>query len=181
MQIWNQAQEWFAKEYFPNSSVYTFDGGNSSAPVQVRLLNQSTLVGTFQGWTDYREQNSVMVSANVTIAAWNSKQAVLILSLHELGHVLGLGHVSCCERDLMDPYPLTNSASSVPSTLDLYAVHILASGDQVPIHVLLPKNIPYQAMPNMELAMPEFENQLEVSIIVPCLIIHDVNWVESHE
>ena len=49
MQIWNQAQLWFAREYFPNSSVYTFKADDGSAQVQVRLLNSSTVVGSIQG------------------------------------------------------------------------------------------------------------------------------------
>jgi predicted Zn-dependent protease len=113
MQIWNEAQLWFAREYFPNSSVYKFKADDGSAPVQVKLLDQSTVVGSIQAWTDYRAQNGTMESASVTIAARNSREAVLPLSLHELGHALGVDHVSCCERDLMNPYPLTNSVSPV--------------------------------------------------------------------
>ena len=171
MQIWNQAQLWFAREYFPNSSVYTFKADDGSAQVQVRLVNSSTIVGSIQAWTDYRAQNGTMESASVQIAVRNSAEAVLLLSLHELGHVLGVGHVSCCERDLMNPYPVTHSAFPVPSTLDLYAVHVLASGDSVPNYVLLPTKVPYQTVTCSELALPEFQNLLLVLVSVLSLML----------
>ncbi|MGA3406947.1 MAG: hypothetical protein ABSD49_14550 [Candidatus Bathyarchaeia archaeon] len=165
MQVWNQAQLWFAKEYFPNSSVYTFEVGDSSAPVQVTLLNSSTVVGSIQGWTDYHAQNGIMESANVKLCAKNSAEAVLLLSVHELGHVLGIGHVSCCEKDVMNPYPVTDHVSAFPSTLDLYAVHVLAAGF-VPTFVRLPNNIPYQT--DAPIPTPEFN---EYSLIVAICVI----------
>lgn len=171
MRIWNQAQLWFAREYFPNSSVYTFQEDDGSAQVQVRILDQTTVVGTIQGWTTYRARNGTMESASVQIAAKNSKEAVFLLSLHEFGHVLGIGHVSCCKGDLMNPYPVTRSALPVPSTLDLYAVHVLASGDPVPSYVLLPAKIPYQALISSELALPEFPNLLITLLCVPGLML----------
>jgi hypothetical protein len=171
LQVWNRAQLWFAREYFPNSSVYTFEVGDSSAQVQVKLLNSSTVVGSIQGWTDYHAQNGIMESASVKIGAKNSKEAILLLSVHELGHVLGIGHVSCCERDLMNAYPVTKSASYIPTTLDLYAVHVLASGDLVPTYVWLPNKVPYQTVPNTELALPELPNPLYVLVAVSSLML----------
>ncbi|MGA3406948.1 MAG: hypothetical protein ABSD49_14555 [Candidatus Bathyarchaeia archaeon] len=145
LQLWNQAQLWFNKEYFPNSSVYTFEVGDSSAPVQVTLLNSSTIVENILGWTDYRAQNGVMQSAKVRIAATNSRYAVLVLSAHELGHVLGLGDdVICCKEDLMNAFPITNNVSAFPTTLDLYALHVLATANSIPSFVWLSNEIPYE-------------------------------------
>ena len=171
MQVWNQAQVWFAREYFPNSSVYMFEVGDSSAPVQVKLLNSAAVVGSIQAWTDYHAQNGTMESASVQIGAKNPADAILVLSVHELGHVLGIGHVSCCEKDLMNAYPVHNSASYIPTTLDLYAVHILASSDLVPNQVLLPNKVPYQTMPESELALPEILNPLLVLVVVSGLLL----------
>jgi hypothetical protein len=145
LQLWNQAQLWFNEEYFPNSSVYTFEVGDASAPVQVTLLNSSTIVENILGWTDYHSKNGVMQSAKVRIAATNSQYAVLVLSAHELGHVLGLGDdVICCKEDLMNAFPITNNVSALPTTLDLYALHILATANSIPSFVWLSNNIPYE-------------------------------------
>ena len=171
MQVWNRAQLWFAREYFQNASVYMFEEGGNSAPVQVTLLNSSSVVGSIQGWTDYHAQNGVMESAKVKIGASTSKEAILILSVHELGHVLGLGHVSCCVKDLMESYPVTDSASFIPTTLDLYAVHILASTDHVPKLVLLPNAIPYKTVADTEVGVPEFPNLLCILVTLPSLML----------
>ncbi len=144
---------WFAGEYFPNSSVYTFELGDSSAPVQVALVNSSTVVGNILGWTDYRAQNGVIESARVRIAATNSPHAVLVISAHELGHVLGLGDDAvCCKKDLMNAFPITNNVSDLPTTLDLYALHILATVNAIPTFVWLSNEIPYETA----LSAPKF-------------------------
>ena len=145
MQLWNQAQLWFAKEYFPNASVYTFEPGDSSAPVQVTLLDSSMVVENILGWTGYQTQNGVIESANVKIAATNSEHAVLVLSAHELGHVLGLADdIICCESDLMNTYPTVNNVSALPTTLDLYALHVLATANAIPSFVWMSNGIPYE-------------------------------------
>jgi hypothetical protein len=172
LRVWNRAQLWFAREYLQNSSIYTFEPGDSNAPVQVTLLNSSTVIGSIQAWTEYRAQNGVIESATVKIGAANTKEAILLLSVHELGHVLGLGHVSCCENDLMIPYPVTKTASYLPTTLDLYAVHMLANSAYVPTLVFLPNNIPYKTPPDMELDLPEPANLIPVlvTVLVLCFV-----------
>lgn len=154
---------WFASKYFPNSSVYTFVVGDSSAPVQVSLLNSSMITDNVLGWTDYRMQNRVIESANVRIAAATSQQALLVLSAHEFGHVLGLGDdVICCKKDLMNAFPIVNNVSALPTTLDLYALHILAAAYAVPSFVWLSNEIPYQTA----LSAPEF-NGAPVMMTLP--------------
>jgi hypothetical protein len=119
--------------------------GDSSAPVQVTLLDSSTVMGNILGWTDYQTQNGVIESTNVKIAAANSEHAVLVLSAHELGHVLGLGDdVMCCESDLMNMFPIVNNVSALPTTLDLYALHVLATANAIPSFVWLSNQIPYE-------------------------------------
>jgi len=63
---------------------------------------------------------------------------------HELGHVLGLGDdVICCKQDLMNAFPLKNNVSALPTTLDLYALHVLATANSIPSFVWLSNEIPY--------------------------------------
>lgn len=168
MQLWNQAQLWFAREYFPNSSVYTFEVGDSSAPVQVTLLASSTIAENILGWTDYQAKNGVIESANVKIAAMNSEHVVLVISTHELGHVLGLGdEVIGCESDLMDTFPIVNNVSALPTTLDLYAVHVLTTANVIPSFVWLSNQIPYETA----LSTPKFTDspapQAVITVPVP--------------
>ena len=145
MQLWNQAQLWFAKEYSPNSSVYTLEQGDASAPVQVTLLNSTSIVENILGWTDYRAANGAFESMRVRIAADYSDRIVLLLGAHELGHVLGLGDdVICCKKDLMNAFPTGNNVSALPTTLDLYALHVLSIANAIPSFVWLPNQIPYQ-------------------------------------
>jgi len=153
MQLWNEAQLWFAREYFPNSSIYILEVGDSSAPVQVTILNSSTVVDNILGWTDYHTENGVIESAKVTIAATDSQHAALLLSAHELGHVLGLGDdLICCKKDLMNAFIFKNNVSALPTTLDLYALHVLATANAIPSFVWLSNQIPYQTA----LSIPQF-------------------------
>ena len=66
------------------------------------------------------------------------------LALHEFGRILGLGSV-LDGQDLMDPQGTPERALQPPvfSTLDLYAVHVLASGN-APAFVTLPSNMQNQ-------------------------------------
>ena len=145
MELWNQAQLWFAREYLPDSTVYTLELGDGSAPVQVTLFNSTSITGNILGWTDYHTLNGVFESAKVKIAVANSERAVLVLSAHEFGHVLGLGDdVVCCKNDLMNAFPLVNNVSAIPTTLDLYALHILTIANAIPSFVWLSNQIPYQ-------------------------------------
>jgi len=146
MKLWNQAQLWFNDKYFPNSSGYTFEPGDASAPVQVTMLNSSIIIEGVLGWTDYRLENGIIKSAKVGIAAAYPEQVVLVLSAHELGHVLGLGDdVLCCKKDLMNASPIVHNVSAIPTTLDLYALHVLATVSTVPRFVWLANQIPYQS------------------------------------
>jgi len=164
IKMWNEAQLWFAREYFPNSSVYTFELGGTSAPVQVTLLNSSIVVENIEGWTSYRAENGVIESASVTIAAAHPDHALLVLIAHELGHVLGLGDDPiCCKTDLMNAFPIVNNASALPTTLDLYALHILSVAYAIPSTVWLANQIPYQTA----LSSPKLNGSPGMPLLVP--------------
>jgi hypothetical protein len=149
LKIWNQAQLWFAETYFPSSQVYTFVE-SSSGPV---------IVGFIENHDAYEAQCSKYGNSSVGCAgqAWvyfdmsyfanGSEWWFQHTSTHEFGHVLGLGH-SLVNGDLMCAdwtYCPDTPAVLTPSTLDLYAVHMLAAGMAVPKKgVTLPSYIPFQ-------------------------------------
>jgi hypothetical protein len=145
--IWNAAQLWFASRYYSNSPVYTLKE-SSSGSVSVVFTDQATVDSIAQGeksdtgWTTNKGDPYLTGSTVylVTTKIW------LYLVLHEFGHVLGLGHIkvksesakTCIYPDLMCHFVY----DEYPSTLDLYALHLLA-GALRPDKVNLPVNIPY--------------------------------------
>jgi hypothetical protein len=156
METWNWAQEWFTKTYYSNNSVrYTFVEANSSANVQFHF--QTTLVRCgaelASGCTKLSNGIGIAVTLDIAIMTGSSQDAAIEgIAEHEFGHVLGLGHTTI-EDDLMCA-PTANSSCSgtyivngrlqnAPSTLDLYAVHILAITNRLPAKIMLPSNIPY--------------------------------------
>jgi len=138
MRIWNEGQLWFKEKYFKTGEVYTFS--ESASGVEVRFV--------------YRDQGSTgvvletpagrMISLRLTDSNNNtiSRDVIASCSAHELGHILGLGHTSV-HLDLM--WGLV--VPGVPSTLDLYAVHMLAGGLKERVIVALPSGIPYVSVP----------------------------------
>jgi hypothetical protein len=169
MQIWNQAQQWFVRSYYPHDagSVFTLEpASNSKGMVTVT----------------YTESNRIQCGSNTVGGGCTingGKEIVIVLSgleycqcqlaAHELGHVLGLLDNPSLSQDLMNGYvPLVN-----PSTLDLYAVFVVVqsggaavSGDSV----RLPSTIPYyQWTPGMA-PIPEFPITA-LPVLVLCLTL----------
>jgi len=154
MQIWNEAQIWFAKTYFPNGKVYTFTESGTQYvhviwvpynPVFGGRAESNCMANDVEGVAGV----SCTVSLVLTYSNGTNMTPALILhgALHEFGHVLGLGHPDLDIPDeLMNPKRDSNALT--PSTLDLYAVHLLANtigktSSLAGVVVTLPANIPY--------------------------------------
>ena len=150
MSDWNAAQAWFASIYYPGSSYYILlNGGNSSA-AQVQLLDtHATDYTTLKIVPRFQKDNATIVSVVVHVGTIVDEVLFHEIVMHELGHVLGLGHVKCCyQEDLM--YPIANPYAArqyFPSTLDLYALHVLATERTIPSSVMLPVHIQYLTVP----------------------------------
>lgn len=154
MSDWNKAQAWFARTYYPQSPFYTLIDGDRSAPAQVQLVNAtSSDYTTLKIVPRFQKDNATIISVVVHVGTKVDSVLFHEVVMHELGHVLGLGHVKCCiQEDLM--YPIANPYTArqyFPSTLDLYALHVLATERIIPSSVTLPDHIQYVTVPQMTL------------------------------
>ena len=150
MSDWNDAQAWFASTYYPQSQYYILLEGNNSSTVQVQFVDATTMdYTTLKIVPRFQKDNATIVSVVVHIGTRVDNLLFHEVVMHELGHVLGLGHVKCCiQEDLM--YPIANPYAArqyFPSTLDLYALHILAIERTIPTSVTLPLHIQYLTVP----------------------------------
>lgn len=153
---WNQAQLWYQRNV-QDGSVYTFVE-SSTGSVTVSFNVPAAYSSFAAAWTAYKFAPSsktniisaqVYLTQNVFSAAQESnstaRQYAFRLALHELGHVLGLGHL-LDGRDIMDPRGPAYLATQQPliSSLDLYAIHTLAFSTSVPMFITLPDSVTYQ-------------------------------------
>jgi len=167
MNIWDYSQGWFANTYNLKESPYQLlvqlqkvkvDVPENLVTISVNFVDVPT--GNNMGAADLTVSSTkVFTSGLVTLprsyhgeplngsyTPWFTR-----LVLHVFGHVLGLDDI----HGFCDVMEEGNSSchSSLPSTLDLYAVYVLAGG-HVPHNVTLPSSIAYQEPPAT--AVPEF-------------------------
>jgi hypothetical protein len=151
---WNRAQVWDQ----PNSGsagLYRFvetDDGSATAIVSFSM--PAAYAGIAVGLTMYKfapgsRSQYVSTHTYLTPSVFNNAQAgnltarsyAFWLALHELGRILGLGSL-LDGKDIMEPRYTPQRITQVPSlsTLDLYAVHVLAQGS-APSFVTLPDGV----------------------------------------
>ena len=137
-QVWNTAQLWFQRNYFPGSKVYEFiESGSGNVTVSFEIPPEFAAIAV--GWTQYVLDATLnILGAHVYLdgAVFNkpsepntTTQALAFrLALHELGRVLGLGSL-VDGQDIMDPIGTVSHAMFPPiiSVIDLFALHELAS------------------------------------------------------
>jgi hypothetical protein len=148
---WNNAELW-ENQNNNSASCYTFvETNDGTATSTISFSMPKAYAGIAVGWTNYDfapgsrtaivgtqtfldpEVFNQSQSGNVT--AW---RYAFRLALHELGRIQGLGSV-LDRQDIMDPLGTPQRAKEAPnlSTLDLFALHVLASGNS-PQFVTLP-------------------------------------------
>lgn len=168
MNIWDRAQQWFASTYYPKGknnelilSEQVAHGSEATPPEHTVLVS----FGDFASGESIAEEsasissNHIFTSAAVKLPRSYHGQALndsyvpwlTRLATHVFGHVLGLDDATgFC--DLMTSQA-TCDTPNLPSSLDLYAIHVLAEGS-MPSTVTLPSDIPYGLVPAT--AIPEF-------------------------
>jgi len=151
---WNRAQLWNLQND-PTATLYTFaETGDGTATSTVTFSMPASFASIAVGWTNYKfapgsRTSIVSTQTYLTPAVFNdaqvsnatARQYAFWLALHELGRVLGLGSV-LDGQDIMEPRYTPQRVSQVPriSTLDLYALHVLAQGS-APSSVTLPEGV----------------------------------------
>jgi len=155
---WNNGQLWFQHMYFPDGNVYTFVQSDH-ANVTVTYALPPLCSGLAVGWTDYTfgPSSTAIVSARTYLdpSVFNAAQESNVtarqygfrLALHELGRVLGLGNL-IDGNDIMDPLATPTRATQPPmiSTIDLYALHVLASEASLTSLVIVLNTDQYQLL-----------------------------------
>ncbi|MGP8069494.1 MAG: hypothetical protein ACLP5V_06355 [Candidatus Bathyarchaeia archaeon] len=137
-QVWNMAQLWFARNYFPGGQVYTFvESPTANATVTFGMPAGYACIAV--GWTQYILDKSftilgahVFLDSGVFNPGQEHNETALEygfrIALHELGRVLGLGSL-VDGFDIMNPIGTVSHARDPPliSMIDLFALHVLAS------------------------------------------------------
>jgi len=174
MMVWNQAQKWFAQKYFPDGKTYTLVASDAvNTPVAVRFQNISQGVSycTLGQDTVPFRSGTTITSALMKLTGYCQNQAldrtlVYLVAIHEFGHALGIGHVNFeTPHDVMREW---FEPDWQISTLDLYAIHVLASGSAPSDVVVLPNSIPFDLVPFS--AIPEFPTTIIV-LVLPMLLV----------
>ena len=138
LRIWNEAQLWVKEKIFKTGEVYMFSESASGTEVRFVYRDQSGCGAVLDTPKGRVISLRLMDSFNKTI----SPVVVTSCAAHELGHILGVGHTSV-HLDLMSGLVIP----AAPSTLDLYAVHLLAGGLKERTIVTLPSDITYARAP----------------------------------
>ena len=157
---WNRAQ-FSSLQTNPAATVYQFvetDDGTATSTVSFSMPAAYASIAV--GWTDFKYapgSRTTIISTHtyLTPAVFSESQAAnatarryaFWLALHELGRILGLGSLMD-GQDIMEPRYTPQRVTQVPriSTIDVYALHILASGS-APAFVTLPDGTQNQLIP----------------------------------
>jgi hypothetical protein len=160
---WNQAQLLYLQSNPSGTgyTVYTFmetDDGTATSTVSFSMPAPYASIAV--GWTSYQfapgtRTSIISTQTYLTQTIFNDAQAgnltarryAFWLALHELGRILGLGGI-LDGKDIMEPRYFPARVNEAPqfSTLDLYAVHVLAEGN-APNFVTLPDGVRDQFTP----------------------------------
>ncbi len=154
---WNSTLQAFTSKYSDYSylsNIYLKLTDSENADVKVVFTDEGMFRIGGETHVSYKPNTNIFSNITVTVrvSPRYTEDVVYMVTLHELGHALGLGHTDVAE-DLM--YPILNRwalRDSGLSTLDLYGVAQIfawipssgAEGFTVPKVITLPATISYE-------------------------------------
>jgi hypothetical protein len=151
---WNNAQLWNLRNN-PTAILYNFvETNDGTATSLVSFSMPAAYASIAVGWTNYKfapgsRTSIISTQTYLTPTVFSDAQGnnatarryAFSLALHELGRILGLGSI-LDGQDIMEPRYTPQRITQVPtiSTLDLYALQVLAQGT-APTFVTLPNGV----------------------------------------
>ena len=195
MNIWYNAQAWFADAYEKGSGpVYQFVViNNKTTAAQNGIVLTWNKTGNYgrlsvlwgnTNWNyNYSPADNQIYQIQIGISIALDSQGfsldqsdVKAIVVHELGHALGLAdfeNPNSMENDLMNT-AAPGRTIALPSTLDLYAIYQLGKigiqndndWTKYPATISLPNSIPYYAVTQKQIAIPESNDDLDFDVSV---------------
>jgi hypothetical protein len=130
--IWNSAMRWYIEGYtrdkFSPILLHLVENKEEADVLISFFINENTnILGYAKPYVvnDFLQSAEIHINLPPSIAADESELRTVAVLVHEIGHVLGLGHANLKE-DIMYPIYDENPPNyGLPSTLDLGAVYRL--------------------------------------------------------
>lgn len=166
LRVWTLSQTWFWQTYSISDTEPYFLGlvdSNSFHHITISFLDKSDIGGSLAS-SETQPSQGAADHAQIKIDRGLQGHLLTLAIMHELGHALGLGHITKPLNDVM----AEGSIQVLPSTLDLYGIYKVAKAD-VAGDAVLPADVPFRHVPQE--AIPEFEGLLLVGALGLCIAL----------
>jgi len=138
LKIWNSAMRWYVEGYthdkFSPLFLHLVENKEEAKVLISFFINARTNVGGYAKcvFGEYLESAEIHINLPPSVAADESEIRTVALLVHEIGHVLGLGHTDLEEDIMFSTYDQNAPNYGLPSTLDLEAVYGLLKREVEP-------------------------------------------------